>query len=121
YVAGIYLGVSDGNLIAHNRIEYVPHHAICLGVNGFGRNIIEYNEIHQAALEIAETAAINAWMDHPHSDERVGHIIRYNFITDVVGVSTDPEGHFVMPDGSANGIYLDNNVSNSIIYGNIVV
>jgi len=121
YVAGIYLGVSDGNLIAHNRIEDVPHHAISLGVNGFGRNIVEYNEIHRTSMEIAETSAINLWMDHAHSDERVGHIIRYNLMTDAEGVSTDPEGHFRMPDGSASGIYLDNNASNSMIYGNIIV
>jgi len=70
YVAGIFLGVSDGNLVAHNRIEQVPHMAITLGVNGFGRNIVEYNEIHHAGMEIAETAGINAWMDHPHTVTR---------------------------------------------------
>ena len=121
YVAGVFLGVSDGNLVAHNRFEYLPHHAINLGLNGYGRNILEYNEIRQVCLELKDNGAINCWMDDPASDERAGHIIRFNLMTDVKGCSTDREGHIMTPDGWANGIYLDNNSSNCLIQSNIIV
>lgn len=121
YVAGVFLGVSDGNLIAHNRIEYLPHHAINLGLNGFGRNVVEYNEIRQVCLELADTGAINSWMDNEASEIRVGHVIRFNLIVDVPGCMTDHTGRIVTPDGNAHGIYLDNNSSNNFVYGNIIV
>ena len=120
YVAGIFLGVSDGNLIAHNRIEYLPLYAINLGRNGFGRNTLEYNEIHQVCLELNDTGAINSWMDD-ESEVRAGHVIRFNLITDVQGCMTDQQGQIRTPDGAAHGIYLDDNSSNNVVYGNIIV
>lgn len=45
YVAGVFLGLCDSNLIGHNLIEDMPHHAINLGNSGYGRNVIEYNQI----------------------------------------------------------------------------
>ena len=65
YVAGVFLGLSDGNLIAHNSIHDMPHHAVNLGCNGLGRNYVEYNEIRRVCLEIHDTGAINCWMDVP--------------------------------------------------------
>ena len=53
YVAGVFLGVSDGNLVAHNRIEHMPASAVNLGQNSLGRNVVEYNEIRQVCLETA--------------------------------------------------------------------
>jgi parallel beta-helix repeat protein len=121
YIAGVFLGVSDSNLIAHNRFEYLPHHAINLSLNGYGRNVLEYNEIHHVCLELRDNGAINAWMDDPQSDVRAGHIIRFNLMTDVQGCGTKPEGSILTPDGMANGIYLDNDTSNCLIQGNIIV
>ncbi len=127
YVAGVFLGMSDGNIIAHNLIEYVPHHAINLSNNPWGRNIVEYNLIRNACLEIMDTGAINSWMEQPASKdaERDGHVIRFNYIADTftfaaadgkVGKAPGP-----WPHGWANGIYLDNYTSNCLIYGNIIV
>jgi parallel beta-helix repeat protein len=121
YVAGIFLGVGDSNWIAHNKIEYLPHHAINLGSNGFGRNLVEYNEIHFVCLEIWDTAAINLWMEDAETEERAGHVIRFNLVADVIGCHTNPQGNILTPDGAANGIYLDNNASNCLIHGNIIV
>jgi len=120
YVAAVFLGISDGNLIAHNRIEFTPHHAINLSQNGYGRNIVEYNEIHQVNLETADNGGINSWMDNETSDERAGHIIRFNLIADIVGCHTERNGRIVKGSG-AHGIYLDNYTSNSVVYGNIIV
>jgi parallel beta-helix repeat protein len=121
YVAGVFLGVSDSNLIAHNKFEYLPHHAVNLSMNGYGRNVLEYNDIHDVCLELRDNGAINAWMDDPQSDERVGHVIRFNRMVDIVGCHTDYQGHILVPDGMANGIYLDNDASNCLIQGNVIV
>lgn len=125
YVAGVFLGVSDGNLIGHNLIEYMPHHAINLGNSGYGRNIIEYNEIRHSCLETFDNGTINSWMEDPHDHtlrdaERSGHIIRYNLITDTYGCRIDEKGNLTL-GGNAFGIYLDNFTSNCFVYGNIIV
>ena len=52
YSAGVLLGLSEGNVIGHNRIEHVPHHAINLGNAGRSRNIVEYNELRDTCLEM---------------------------------------------------------------------
>jgi len=138
YVAGVFLGVSEGNVIGHNYIHHMPHHAINLGSNGFGRNIVEYNEIRHSCLEIHDTGAINCWMDvlvdesyiHPYAPgakvkreaERAGHIIRYNFIADTWGCRVDEEGNIITPNTEHTFcIYLDNCSSNCFVYGNIIV
>jgi parallel beta-helix repeat protein len=121
YVAGIFSGMNNGNLYSHNRIEYVPHHAINLSNNPTGRNIVEYNLIRFACMEIDDTGAINVWMEQPGTKEteRDGHIIRYNYIADTYSFEA---GKGKLQDtGWSSGIYLDNYTSNSFVYGNIVV
>ena len=126
YVAGVLLALSDGNVITHNSIHHVPHHAICLGASGYGRNVIEYNEIRQTCLDIYDTGAINCWMEDPDDRcekdaQRSGHVIRYNLIADACGCSVDEEGRIVAPCPMAtSAIYLDNGSSNCFVYGNIV-
>jgi hypothetical protein len=108
---GVFCGVSDANVIGHNLIEQVPHHAINLGNHGYGRNIVEYNDIHYACQESYDNAAINCWMENDRVDwgeERSGHIIRYNRIAGTSGPLTF-------------GIYLDNYTSNCSVYGNLLV
>jgi parallel beta-helix repeat protein len=127
-VAGVYLGASNGNLVSHNYIHHMPHHAINLGSNGLGRNIIEYNEIRYIAMESMDTGAINSWGDVPieqpaRDAERCGHVIRYNLITDPWGchVSSQTE-EITAPDLTfTNGIYLDDYTSNCFVYGNVVI
>lgn len=124
YSAAIFLGISEGNLIDHNLIEDVPHHAINLGNNGFGRNIVEYNEIHHPARELSETAAINCWMEYGGKQERTepraGHVIRYNLISDMQG-SSGKEGEVGEGTILTIAIFLDNNASNCLVHGNIVI
>ena len=125
YVAGVFLGLSQSNVIGHNRIEYMPHHGVNLGNSGFGRNIIEYNEVRHVCQETRDKGAINSWMEDPYGHveshaPRSGHVIRYNLIADI----EDP--HPSEPGDGANGpptfgIYLDNYTSNCFVYGNIVV
>ena len=124
YVAGIFLGLSQGNVIGHNRIEYMPHHAINLGNSGFGRNIVEYNEIRHVGLQSCDKGAINSWMEDPYGHvekqaPRSGNVIRYNLIADFE--SRCLEGGVQTPSWAAWGVYLDNYTSNSFVYGNIIV
>lgn len=127
YVAGVFLGLSTGNVVAHNLIEYLPHHAINLGNSGFGRNIVEYNKIRHVTLEAYDTAAINCWMElqegreYAPDPQKTGHVIRYNFIADVAGCEVDSKGKFIFGTQNAFGIYLDNFTSNCFVYGNIIV
>lgn len=120
YTAGIFLGVSDGNLVAHNRIEYLPQAAISLGQNSFGRNVVEYNEIRHVCQETAPAGAVHSWMDEDASEERVGHVIRFNLIADVHGCATSQEGRFLKPHPQVHAIYLDNYTSNCFVIGNVI-
>lgn len=133
YSAGIFLGMSDSNTIAHNLIEHLPHHGINLGNSQFGRNIIEYNELRDICLQTFDNGAINAWGEDPWGHvqkdaERSGHIIRHNLVIDVHAWERGEKGSLgpcvwmkSVREGSTHGIYLDNFVSNCFVYGNIVV
>ena len=128
YVAGVFLGVGDGNLVQRNAIHHVPHHGINLGSNGYGRNILEYKDIRHSCQEIFDTGAINSWADVldetgtyvPRRAERVGYVIRYNRISDTWGLTQDPAGRLALGINT-RGIYLDDFTSNCFVYGNIIV
>ena len=126
YAAGIFLGLSQGTVLGHNRIEEMPHHGICLGNSGYGRNIVEYNEIRRVCLEIGDTGAIKFDMHDPgkyarRDAERSGHVIRYNLIADAHGCYVDEKGRLLPSLHMVQAIYLDNMSSNCFVYGNIVV
>lgn len=127
YVAGVFLGLSDSNQVAHNYIHDVPHHAVNLACNGLGRNYIEWNEIRRTCQEISDTGAINSWMDVPFpwvepQTERSGHFIRYNLIADTAGCRVDQQtGKVVADSQESRGIYLDDYTSNCLVWGNIIL
>lgn len=127
YVAGVFFGLSTGNIVGHNLIEYVPHHSVNFGNCGFGRNIVEYNELRHAAMETRDTASVNCWMEEQKGKkwargiERSGHVIRYNIIADVQGCSVDSGGRFVFGNPDVSGVYLDDWTGNCFVYGNIFV
>ncbi len=121
HVAGIYLITGSGNLIAHNRISNLPRYGISLksldGDRYSHHNIIEFNEIIDTNLETNDTGAIETL----GRDKQVsGNIIRFNFIRNVVGMKTTPQGQIVSPHLTW-GIYLDDYSSGTLVYGNIVV
>ncbi len=122
YIAGVFLGMSDGNFVRHNRIEHMPHHAINLSENSEGRNYVEYNEIRWATQEISDTAAINCWMELPGREaQRCGHVIRYNYISDTYGTEVIDGKVTHSQEFPTSGLYLDNCASNCLVYGNIFV
>jgi len=122
YSTGIFLGLSAWNRVAHNEIHDVAHLAVSLGNYQFGRNCIEYNRITRAGRVTNDTGAINCWNEatlgaiSPPAAEAVGHVIRYNHISDTGNTSHgDTSYHF------SCGVYLDNWTSNCLVYGNVVV
>ena len=91
-----------GHRISHNLIQDHPHCAILFTGND---HQIEYNEIHHVALETGDVGAIYTGRDWTYRGNR----IRYNFIHDVGGVGM-----------GSMGIYMDDCVSGTEIYGNIL-
>lgn len=89
-----------GNRVAHNLIYDAPHVAILVAGND---HIIEYNEIHDVALETSDVGAIYMGRDYTQR----GTIIRYNYI------------HDLPAEGQINAVYLDDCWSGTTVYGNV--
>jgi hypothetical protein len=117
FAAGIFLGLSNWNRVIHNDIHDIPRFAICLGNSRFGRNYVEYNRITRTCQVGNDSGAINMWGEIPPNLERVGHVIRYNYIYDIG--NQQKEG-LAQPDLTF-GVYIDDWSNNNIVYGNIMV
>ena len=127
---------SVDNVISHNLI----HHASDKGMimqDGFGRVIVEYNEMYQLGLEIADTGGImtNRWFVLEDDPELAhGNIIRFNIIRDCIGCGAYAEERHPKGEGDRTtaggrirtpyytwGIYFDNSGMDVTVYGNIVI
>ena len=86
---------------SHNLIQEHPHCAILFTGND---HLIEFNEIHHIALETGDVGAIYSGRDYTYRGNR----IRYNYIHHTGGVGM-----------GSMGIYMDDCVSGTEIYGNI--
>lgn len=90
-----------GMRAAHNLIHDHPHCAILFNGND---HLIEFNEIHHIALETGDVGAIYTGRDYTYRGNR----IRHNFIHHTGGVGM-----------GSMGVYMDDCVSGTEIYGNI--
>ena len=90
-----------GQRASHNLIHEHPHCAILFGGND---HLIEFNEIHHIALETGDVGAVYAGRDYTFRGNR----IRNNFIHHTGGVGM-----------GSMGIYMDDCVSGTEIFGNI--
>ena len=100
YVPAV-LGGGVGIRIANNLIHDHPHCAILFWGNGF---TIEYNEIHHVCLETGDVGAIYTGRDYTFRD----NVVRYNFIHHTGGVGM-----------GSMGVYNDDCVSGTVMFGNI--
>jgi hypothetical protein len=91
-----------GIMAANNLIHDHPHCAILFWGN---EHIIELNEIHHVCLETGDVGAIYTGRDYTFR----GNIIRHNFIHHTGGVGM-----------GSMGIYMDDCVSGTEIYGNVL-
>ncbi len=104
-----------GNTISHNLI----HHVLRIGIVFSGHNnVIEYNIIHHYGL--GSTIPAGVYANSITSPENItGTIIRFNKITDSVGYSMYKPGEW--RDAPCWGVWLDDYVSKTTVYGNILV
>ena len=121
HVAGVYLTSSSKNVIVNNHIYKMPRYGISLksysAKNYSHGNIVEYNRIENTNLETSDTGAIEVL----GRDKKLSkNIIRFNFIANVVGMGTSPQGEIISPYYTW-GIYLDDYSSGISVYGNIIV
>jgi hypothetical protein len=100
YVPAVLIG-GVGQRASHNLIYDHPHCAILFTGND---HLIELNEIHHIALETGDVGAIYTGRDYSYRGNR----IRYNFVHDTGGVGM-----------GSMGIYMDDCVSGTEIFGNI--
>ena len=123
------------NVISHNLIHDMPHYGIS-AQDGFGRVVIEYNEIHHVCLEMADCGGIetNRWFVIEDDPElALGNIFRSNLVREVIGCGAPGTPQQGKPAGGTQaggriwvpyytwGIYMDNSPINVTIYGNICV
>jgi hypothetical protein len=90
-----------GARVDHNLIHDHPHCAILFSGN---EHAIEFNEIHHVALETGDVGAIYTGRDWTYR----GNVIRYNYIHHTGGVGM-----------GSMGVYMDDCVSGTRIYGNV--
>ena len=91
-----------GNRFAHNLIHDAPHAGVLFWGND---HILEYNEIHNIALETGDVGGFYIGRDWTMR----GNIVRYNYFHELSG----PGLHGVM------AVYLDDWASGTTIYGNV--
>ena len=125
-------GISSvDNVVSHNLIHHTPRFGIGM-MSGFGRVIIEYNELHHLSLETCDTGGItsNRWYTYEKDPDLCsGNIIRFNYIHDVIGCGAyankwEPEagtkaGGRISVPYYGWAIYFDNAPMNILVYGNI--
>jgi len=127
-----FYGVSASDVtVAHNHIHHTPRFGIGL-MSGFGRIIIEHNDLHDLSLETCDTGGIcfNRWYTSEEDPQlRDGPIIRYNRVCNVVGcgaygIKAEPGGTDlaegrIWKNYYSWGIYFDNAPMNVQVIGNI--
>ena len=91
-----------GNFISHNYIHDAPHMGVAFSGN---EHILEFNEIHDIALETGDVGAFYIGRDWTQRE----NIIRHNFFHHIQG----PGLHGAM------SVYLDDWASGTTIYGNV--
>jgi len=92
-----------GNRVAHNLIHHAPHVAVLFGGN---ENVMEFNQIHNVCQETGDVGVFYTGRDWTVR----GNVIRHNLIHDVSG-----PGLY-----GAQGIYLDDCASGTIVRGNVL-
>jgi hypothetical protein len=127
---------SVDNRIAHNLIHHMSDKGMTMQ-DGFGRFIVEYNELHTLGLEIADTGGImtNRWFILEEDPELAqGNLIRFNLIRNCIGCGAYSEQRHPKGEGDGTkaggriwspyytwGIYFDNSGTENTVYGNIVI
>ncbi len=92
-----------GNLLRHCLIHDGPHAAVLFSGND---HVIEFCEFHSVVYHSNDAGVIYAY----HDWTRRGQVFRHNYLHDIYG-------HLGQ---GCNGIYLDNFISGTTVYGNVL-
>ena len=131
--AGIqFFGASDSRF-AHNWIE----HAAQFGINGaqtrengedaIHRNVIEHNTVRHVNTRTADGGGIKLYARNPGG--ATGNVIRHNWVDGATHLMSLPDGSFFArddwdprrwPQPISAGLYLDWNIDDTLIEGNLV-
>ncbi len=105
------------NVASHNLIHDVPAWGVVFGGHN---NILEHNDIHHFGLCTNLGGGVYAWVKGLEDAHKVGgNILRFNKVSDSVGYGMYAPG--VWGPTAGNGIWLDDMISNTTLYGNILV
>ena len=74
-IAGVFVSISEKNVISHNLIYNMPRAAICVNDGWGGGHVIEFNDIHDTVRETHDHGPFNSWgrgrfwcMEQSHGD-----------------------------------------------------
>ncbi len=131
--SGIQFIGTSGSRFAHNRIEDTAQ----FGINGaqvrdsgedaIHANVIEHNTIRRVNLRSADGGGIKLYARHPGNAR--DNVIRHNWIDQATHLMSRPDGRFFAPDDwdprrwpqpISAGLYLDWNIEDTLIEGNLV-
>lgn len=111
---GIFVGPTDGTVIAHNRVYDLPYDGISVGFHFGSRpsdcrnNRIEFNHIHDVMQRLADGGGIYTLGFQP------GTVLKGNLIHDV------HRSPYVCVDSPNNGIFLDDGSQGFLLEDNII-
>lgn len=112
--SGIFCG-GVGNTISHNRIHTTPRMAIYLDGND---NVVEYNHAYDVNQETRDSGVIYCsgvdWTKR-------GNIIQFNYFHNSGGYGRNVDTKAWQTPFDTYGIYLDDWLSGTTVYGNVVV
>ena len=102
------------NVVSHNLVHDTAYNP--MNFDGWD-HVMEYNVFHHGNLECTDCGAFYGWVNTKGGSGR--NIIRFNLIHDMIGYGMPEPGRFQSPYYSW-GIYLDDHISTTTVFGNLV-
>jgi len=135
-IAGVFLSVSERNVVSHNHIYNMPRAAICVNDGWGGGHVIEFNCVHDTVRETHDHGPFNSWgqnrfwcMEQSHgnalhgSGYHEGDASYAFYFPEEDGDATVIRNNFFREPPSVHqlGIDLDDGSSHYHVYNNVCV
>lgn len=135
-IAGVFLAVSENNVVSHNHIYNMPRAAICIDDGWGGSHVIEFNDIHDTVRETHDHGPFNSWgrgrfwcMEQSHGNASHGSGYRDDD-PNYVFYNPEADGRITLirnnlfhepPSVHQLGIDLDDGTSHYHVYNNVCI